>query len=590
MGGTSASIEEVAWAYALLNAVKHSGRARVGPVMGKIMAARPELRGRARELVPIVKRVVEEVNKLTPEEQERLLREKYSWVLEEAERRRGEGEKKLPPLPGAEEGRVVTRFAPNPDFVIHLGNARPAILSHEYARMYKGRFILRFEDTDPRIKTPLPEAYDAIREDLRWLGVRWDEEYIQSLRMEVYYEYAEKLIRLGGAYVDDNPADVFRKYRGEGRLADYPPRRRSVEENLELWEGMLEGRYAEGEAVLRVKTDPNHPDPSIRDWVAFRIIDTSKHPHPLTGDRYIVWPTYNFAAGVDDHLLGVTHILRAREHRQNTMKQEYLYRHMGWDYPSVIHFGRLRLEGFIMSKSLMKSLASEEGEVRIDDPRFATIAGLRRRGIDAETIRRVILDVGVKQTDASISYTNLASLNRSIIDPRARRLVAVLDPVTMVIDGLPEPIDAEIPYHPSRPEMGSRRLRMEAPRATVYIQRADAENLKPGSIVRLLEAVNVEVTGWRRGILYARYHSRGVEEARKASAPIIQWLPAGTRTRLTLLKPEGLDMDVLKGLVEDNPAVKPGDVVQLMRIGFARIDAVVATRDRRHVRAIYAHD
>lgn len=590
MAGIDASIEELARAYALLNAVKHSGKARVGPVMGKIMAARPELRSRAREVAAIVRRVVEEVNKLSPEEQKRLLSEKYSWVLEEAEKRKKTEEKRLPPLPGAEEGRVVTRFAPNPDFVIHLGNARPAILSHEYAVMYKGRFILRFEDTDPRTKTPLPEAYEAIREDLRWLGIRWDEEYIQSLRMEIYYEYARRLIELGGAYVDDKPAQVFREYRNSGRLSQYPPRLRSVEENLELWDKMLEGSYGEGEAVLRVKTDPDHPDPSIRDWVAFRIIDTSRYPHPLTGDKYIVWPTYNFAAGVDDHLLGVTHILRAREHRQNTMKQEYLYRYMGWRYPHVVHFGRLKLEGFIMSKSLMKSLAAEGEEVRLDDPRFATIAGLRRRGILPETIRRIIIDVGVKQTDASISYTNLASLNRSLVDPEARRLIAVIDPVQLVIHGVPEPVKAEIPYHPSKPDMGSRVLVLEAPTAKAYIQRSDAEQLKVGDMVRLMEAVNIVITRKTRDRVEAKYHSRSIEEARRASAPIIQWVPASTKTLVTILKPEGLRIETLQGLGEPEPKARIGEIVQFMRIGFARIDAIRRTSGQPEIVAIYAHD
>jgi len=589
-------VEELARAYALINAVEHGGKAQLGPVMGKLMAVRPEWRKYARDIASIVRRVVEEVNSLSLEEQKRLLEERYRAVLEEWERARRERaavEKKLPPLPGAVEGKVVTRFAPNPDFAIHLGNARPAVLSYEYARMYKGKFILRFEDTDPRIKAPLPEAYEAIREDLRWLGIRWDEEYIQSLRMEVYYEVARKLIERGGAYVDDMPGEEFRRYRDEGRLERYPPRLRSVEDNLELWDKMLEGAFGEGEAVLRVKTDPSHPDPSVRDWVAFRIIDTSRSPHPLVGDRYVVWPTYNFAAAVDDHLLGITHVLRAREHMQNTVKQIFLYKHMGWQYPHVIHFGRLKLEGMIMSKSAMKEIAGAEGLARIDDPRFATIAGLRRRGIVAETIKKIILDVGVKQTDASISYANLASLNRSIVDPKARRYMVVVDPIPLLVVDLPwEKKVFEIPFHPGQ-NLGSRRIVVEGPQTTLYISASDLSLLRRGAIVRLMEAFNIEIVEVGRELVKARYHSESLEEARRHRAQIIQWVPAKENVEVEVLKPEGLVLSREQGLGEPALAsASVGEICQFVRYGFVRIDQVLRgeSESRTRIVAIYAHD
>ncbi|RLE68260.1 MAG: glutamate--tRNA ligase, partial [Thermoprotei archaeon] len=191
--------EELALKYALLNAVKYGGRALVKPVVAKVLGELPELRSRAREVVKLVERIVEEVNQMSLEEQRRMLSETWPEALR-AER--GEEERGLPPLPGVKEhGTVVTRFAPNPDFVLHLGSARPAIISYEYARRYDGKFILRFEDTDPKTKSPMLEAYDMIREALEWLKLKWDEEYIQSLRMELYYEHARRLIELGGAYV-----------------------------------------------------------------------------------------------------------------------------------------------------------------------------------------------------------------------------------------------------------------------------------------------------------------------------------------------------------------------------------------------------
>jgi len=592
---TERSLEELVRGYALLNAVEHGGKAAVGPVMGKIMAERPDLRPRAREVAALARRIVEEVNKLSPGEQRRLLEESYSWVLEKRKSGKSVEEKQLPPLPGAVEGRVVTRFAPNPDFVIHLGNARPALLSYLYREMYRGRMVLRFEDTDPRTKTPLPEAYKLIRDDLHWLGVKWDKEYVQSMRMKIYYDLAGRLIEAGGAYVDDLPGEEFRRYRRAGRLAEYPPRTRSPEENLELWERMLRGDYGEGEAVLRVKTDPRHPDPSVRDWVAFRIIDTSRYPHPVVGDEYTVWPTYNFAAAVDDHLMGVTHILRAKEHMQNTVKQQFLYRYFGWEYPHVIHFGRLKLEDFIMSKSLLKSLLERGIGRGIDDPRFATIAGLRRRGITAEAIREIIVSVGVKYTDASISFKNLAAVNRSIVDNKAKRIMAVFNPVRLVVEAVPwDSLEVEIPFHPNG-RLGSRKIRLKAKNSTLelLIDGGDAARLaRQGRLIRLMEAFNVEIVEAGEEGLRGRYHSRGLEEARRAGAPIVQWVPAEGSLAAELLKPEGLDLLQLRGRVEPAAAgLESGEIVQLVRVGFARVEAVEPDEkgEPRKLVAVFAH-
>ncbi|BEP18509.1 glutamate--tRNA ligase [Pyrofollis japonicus] len=559
--------------------------------MGKIIAEKPELRRHAKEIARIVAEIVKEINSLSIDEQKRLLEEKYSWVLERRKSRE-EKEKTLPPLPGAVEGKVVTRFAPNPDFAIHLGNARPAILSYEYKVMYKGRFILRFEDTDPRTKTPLPEAYEAIREDLKWLGLKWDEEYIQSLRMSIYYDIARKLLERGCAYVDDKPSEEFRKYRNKGLLEKYPPRLRSPEENLELWDKMLQGYFDEGQAVLRIKTDPRHPDPSIRDWVAFRIINPELYPHPIVGDKYTVWPTYNLAAGVDDHLMGVTHILRAKEHMQNTEKQKYVYNCLGWKYPDVVHFGRLKLEGFIMSKSTLKKLYEAGAASGFDDPRFATIAGLRRRGFSPEAIRQIILEVGVKYTDASISFANLAAINRSIIDNHTKRIMAVINPVPLLVEGLPwSEKEFNIPFHPNG-KLGSRPIKVKGPTTTIYISSDDLKLVRNSKIVRLMEAFNIEVVEAEKTPLRARFHSLSVDEARKYGAPIIQWVPSENNISLLLMVPEGLDIEYRKGVAEEAiKTIRVGEVVQFVRIGFARIDSVEVD-DNNNVRkivAIYSH-
>ncbi|RLG77455.1 MAG: glutamate--tRNA ligase [Thermoprotei archaeon] len=577
-GGSSSfpfadEVKKLAYKYALLNAAKY-GKAREGPVISKIMGERPELRPYARDIVSIVREVVKEVNNLSLAEISARLKELGAVEIQKSEVKK----KTLPPLPNVDRwGYVKTRFAPNPDFLIHLGNARPALLSFLYAKMYKGKFVLRFEDTDPRIKTPIPEAYQRIRDDLRWLEVSWDEEYIQSLRMELYYSIAKKLIEIGGAYVDLCTPDEFRKYRSARRAC--PHRNMASEDSLELWDKMLEGYYGEGEAVVRVKTDLEHPDPSVIDWVAFRIIDTDNYPHPLTGSRYVVWPTYNFAAAVDDHFMGITHILRGREHAVNTVKQSFIYSRMGWRYPEVINLGRVNLEGFILSKSRIKELLNRYPHrfLGLDDPRFGTIASLRRRGILSDTIREIINNLGVKSSDATISWDNIAAINRRIADKRAKRIMFVAKPILLVLENLKLPYQIVLPFHPSA-NLGSRTYTITTPR--VYIQREDLEKLGKGDVVRLMGFANVVIKDidLERGEAKAIVESFDVSEARSVGAQIIQWVAEEHSAKAGLYVAEGLRLRKIRGLVESSiERLSVGEVVQLIRLGFARIDSLHPT-------------
>ena len=566
-------LERLVKGYVLKNAVKHGGKAKVGSVVSMILGDHPELKPRARDIARIAAKLIEEVNKLGLEEQRRLLEEEYPELAKERARVEKGQVQRLPPLPGAREGQVVTRFAPNPDFVIHLGNARPAILSDEYAKMYKGKMILRFEDTDPRTKRPLPEAYTLIKEDLKWLGVVWHEEYIQSDRMEIYYDIARKMVEKGCAYID-TCGEKSRELLRRGRYCetrDYP-----VEWQLEQLEKMIKGEYNEGEAVLRVKTDPRHPNPSVRDWVAMRIIDTEKYPHPRVGSKYKAWPTYNFAVSVDDHLMGVTHVLRGKEHQVNTEKQLYVYKCMGWEPPHFIHFGRLKLEGFIMSKSYIRRLLEENpGKfLGYDDPRFGTIAGLRRRGILPEAIRELIITVGVKKGDATISWANLAAVNRKLLDPRADRIMFVWEPVELAVE-MEDCREAKLPLHPDRPDR-TRTLRA-CPGDVLLLNRGDAARGE----VRLMGLGNFRIEG-RRLILV----NEALEYAREKRLPIVQWVPRDAAVPMIVLEPRGLDFEEYSGFAE--PTLRNYGIdsrLQLVRFGFVRIDEAMKV-----YKAFYIHD
>ncbi|BFH74446.1 glutamate--tRNA ligase [Sulfurisphaera javensis] len=563
-------IEELIYKYTLQNAYKHGGKAQEKAVVSKIFTERPDLRNKAREIAELTKKIVEKVNSMSIEEQEKELKDKYPELLEE--KKKEESSKKA--LPSIKvEGSFITRFAPNPDGPLHLGNARAAIISYEYTEMYKGSFILRFDDTDPKVKKPIKEAYDWIRQDLQWLGIKWNKEVKASERLDFYYSVAKELISKGFAYVDTCSEEEFKKMRDAGKPC--PNRLKSPEDNLALFEKMLIGEFKEGEAVVRIKTDLTLPDPSQRDWVLLRIVDVKKNPHPITGDKYWIWPTYNFASAVDDHDLGITHIFRGKEHEVNAEKQKWIYNYMGWKYPFVEEFGRLKLEGFMMSKSKIRTVL-EKG-VTIDDPRLPTLAGLRRRGILPETIKEIIITVGLKITDATISFDNLAALNRKKLDPIAKRLMFVPQPKEFLID-LPEPMTAKIPYNPSKPSE-FREITVN-PGDVIYLDKRDAEE---GAIIRLMELCNVKVIGNK-----LEFHSRGIEDAKKIGAKIIQWVKKSEAVNVEVIVPDpNEEKPPVVGYGEKEIGnLKVDEIVQFVRFGFVRVD----NKNENKISVIFSHE
>ncbi len=562
--------KEVIRKIALLNAVHYGGKAQFQPVLGKLLTEKPQLKAKIKELVPVINAIVKEVNGLSPEKQRRLVEEKWPEALV---KEKVEVEKVLPPLRNVDKyERVVTRFAPNPDCMIHLGNARAIILCDEYAKMYKGSFRLRFEDTDPRLKRSALPFYDAIRDDLKWLGCSWDMEAIQSDRLPIYYAHAETLLKNGGAYVCTCTQAKFHKLVTAKKPC--PCRSLSPKENLARWKRMLDGSYKEGEAVVRVKTDLSHPNPAVRDWPALRIINPKRYPHPRVGGKFRVWPLYNFSAGIDDHLMGVTHIIRGKEHLTNQVRQEYMYRHLGWKYPEAIHYGRMKIAGGLLSKSKIVEGVRKGLFTGWDDPRLATFIALKKRGILPETIRRVIADIGPKTVDVTLSWDNIYAINRKLIDSLANRYFFVSNPRKIVVKNVSRQVTAKLALHPDHPERGFRSFKVKPVKgeAAFWISSQDVSLLKTGGFVRFIGLFNVQVENVREGVIEAFYHSKRHEEAKRLRAPLIHWVPAETGVPCEVVMP---DATVARGIAEDTcKQLKPNDIIQFERFGFVRIDSV----------------
>ena len=488
-------------------------------------------------------------------------------------------------MPNADKyAEIVTRFSPNPDCVLHLGSARAIILSHEYARIYNGKFILRFEDTDPKIKKPSLEFYDSIRQDLEWLDCKVDEEYIQSDRLPIYYEYTEKLIRRGNAYICECPPEEFRKKIIAKEPC--PCRMLSAEENLERWNRMLSGGYSEGQAVVRVKTDLENPNPAVRDWPALRVIDTKKYPHPRVGSKYIVWPLYNLAAGIDDHLLGMTHIIRGKEHYTNMVRQKYMYEYLGWKYPEAIHYGRLKVTGADLSKSKIVAGIKAGSYTGFDDPRLGTFAALRKRGITPEAIKKMIIEVGIKPNDVTLSWENLFSYNRKILDATSSRYFFVAEPIELKVLQVPKSFHAKLPLHPEKPERGFRKYTV-APQGndkavSFWISKKDTEGMEAGKAIRLMELFNIKIENKTGNSVTATFTSESYEDVRKIKVQLIQWIPKREEFACQIVMP---DASVTEGFAESAcKKLKPDAIIQFERFGFTRIDEV-----NQKIIAYYAH-
>ncbi len=541
--------------YALQNAVKYKKTPQAGAVIGKVLA-NPEYRSMAREITQLVNEALVEIEQMTPVAREKQLNEIAPELIAELKEKK-EPDKGLPPL--ELDGALVMRFAPNPNGPPTLGSARGIVVNSEYTKKYNGKLIIRFDDTDPATKRPMLEAYTWYLEDCEWLGAKPDEVVIASDRIPKYYEVAQELIKRDGAYVCFCGQETFKALKDAKNAC--PHREQGIEKNLEFWKKMLACDYKEQEAVLRIKTDIAHKDPAIRDWVAFRIIKTP-HPRHEVNDKYCAWPLLDFEGAVEDHLLGTTLIIRGKDLMDSETRQKYIYKYMGWQYPKTLHWGRVQIHEFgKLSTSGIKKAIAEGIYTGWDDPRLPTIRAIKRRGIMPEALRKYMLELGLGETDISMSLDTLYAENRKLIDPIANRYFFVWNPVLLEVKGA-EPKIAKAPLHPSKKEM------REIPAGTtVLVCRDDVEKLAVGERLRLKDLYNIEITGVLP--LSAKFIGTDMDLVKKEKARIIHWAPTDG-IKVKVLSPDG----EFSGVGEHGIGKELDNVVQFERFGFVRIDSV----------------
>ena len=382
------NLKQIAKAYALKNAIAHDGKCQQGAVLSGLFAEGLK-REDVKKYIRDVNEIVKEVNKLSLEEQ-KILFEKHSNEISEREVKEG-----LEELPNVPKTGVITRFGPNPSGPLHIGHAISNVISSLYVRKYGGKFYVRIEDTNP--EKVVKECYKTFKQDCDWLFGNVAGYIIQSDRNEIYYKYAEKLIKSGDAYVCICPAEKFRGIISGKK--ECPCRKKSVKENLEDWKKMLDKKgFKPGEAVLRFKSNINHPNPALRDFPLARINLT---PHPRQKKKYRVWPMMFLAVAVDDIEYGMTHIIRGKEHRDNAERQKLIYAALGLEkkFPWTFFMGRIKFTDLNLGKRFIQAAVKEGKYSGWDDERLPTLASLRKRGYKPEAFWKLAEQRGLTEVD-----------------------------------------------------------------------------------------------------------------------------------------------------------------------------------------------
>ncbi|MDQ6595978.1 glutamine--tRNA ligase/YqeY domain fusion protein [Bacillus salipaludis] len=385
---------------------------------------------------------------------------------------------------------VVTRFPPEPNGYLHIGHAKSIIINFGLADDFNGKTNLRFDDTNP-LKEDV-EFVNSIKEDVKWLGFEWDDLFFASNYFEEMYSRAVLLINKGLAYVDDLTADEIREYRGTltepGKESPY--RKRSIEENLELFEKMRAGKFGNGEKVLRAKIDMSSPNINLRDPVIYRIAHATHHN---TGDKWCIYPMYAFAHPLEDAIEGVTHSICTIEFEDQRPLYNWVVEQCEMENtPQQIEFGRLNITNTVMSKRKLKQLVEEEYVDGWDDPRLPTISGMRRRGFTPESIRNFVRETGVSKGSGVVDSQMLEHFVREDLKLKAPRTMGVINPLKVVITNYPEGqielLDAEI--NPENPEMGMRKIPFSR---EIYIEQDDFMEDPPKKYFRLFPGNEVRL-------------------------------------------------------------------------------------------------
>ncbi|MCY4491595.1 MAG: glutamate--tRNA ligase [Thaumarchaeota archaeon] len=547
---------------ALQNAFEHGGNTRDKIILSKLLGIRPELRGSMKEVAPQVSDIVTSINAMSITEQEAEIAKCFPDVLIPKEKTVKQDA--FPELTDAKHGMVVTRFPPEPNGYPHIGHAKAAIINTEYAKMYGGKCILRMDDTNPEAERM--EYHAAIKVGLEWLGIKFEEIKNTSDDMELFYEKGLELVQSRNAYVCTCKKETISKNRRERKackcsMAD-------IDKNIKGWEKMFE-KFKPGEAVIRFRGDISSDNAVMRDPVLFRIIDEK---HYTLGEKYRVWPSYDFAVAIEDSTDGVTHAFRSKEFELREELTISILDKLDMRKPNQGFFSRLEFKGMPISKRILKPLIDEGKVSWYDDPRLPTLEALKRRGIKPEAIKKFIISLGMTKANTLAPFDALEAFNRGMVDGSSIRLFMVREPKKITIKNIPF-TSVDVPNHPIE-NMGSREIDVDG---NFLIDGADAVKLVSGSRVRFMGLGDVLITSAESNIEgeFVKGEASGLQK--------IHWVPEKTSHKIMIQIPGPLFVDEqfnedsleeVKAFVEPHyMQLNDGDEIQFVRFGYCKKDS-----------------
>ncbi|MCL4365386.1 MAG: glutamate--tRNA ligase [Candidatus Marsarchaeota archaeon] len=549
--------------YAIKNAMDY-GKASAGNVLNKIIFIYPELKPEMKALSKEVATIVGEVNSLGKE----AVGSEYSGYSEEfsaadAEKAKNSAKPKFI-LEGVSEGDFVGRASPEPSGYAHMGHAKQALLNHEFSRIYKGKVYLYFDDTNP--EKCRQEYVDAIKRDFLWLGIKFDKEYYASDNVEKMYDYARQLIKSGRACVCQCDREEMKKNRMSGTECSH--RRQDLGRNIDLFEDMIAGRFEEGQAVVRFNGNISSQNTVLRDPVMLRIVNL---PHYRQGAKYHVWPLYDFNTPIMDSINGITDIIRSKEYELRDELTREILGALHLRVPRMHIEARLNIKGNVVQKRVIRKLIADGLVKKWDDPRLMTIMSLRRRGVQPEALRKFVLRFGMSHTDSTVSIDMLLAENKKIIEPLAKHLFFVKDPIKLTVNGIDRE-SVSLKLHPSGDLM-----REYSVGNTFYISGEDAKGLAKGNSMRLKDLMDIDIlSNGTEGIIASK-------SAMQAKGKIVQWVSEGNHLACSVLIPgeivDGNDnfnpnsLATVHGYVEGYAkGLEEHDIVQFERFGYCILD------------------
>ena len=556
--------EEFVSTQALENAINFKGKANPKVLLGKSISKFPDIKSNVGEYANIINGIVDDVNSMTIEEQNDKLRELNPDFFDRKKEKK-EVQKKdgLPNLPDTENG-VVVRIEPAPSGHLHLGHLFPIVANYELKKKYGGKFIVRIADTNPdNIDI---SNYDKVIDDIKWIcDGEIDEIFYQSERVPIYYKYLRQLAQINKIYVCNCDSETFKSYTDNCEMC--PHAKMNFDTQKEKFEKFMKEELKD--SVLRFRGDIKHKNPAMRSFTLARI---NENKHAKVGHKYKVWPTMNIAVAIDDVLMGLTHVIRGKDHEINMERQMLIHKALGMKSPNYFHIGRMKFVDMELSKTKLAQMIEKEEFSGWDDPRVPSVLSYRKRGYRAEAFRKFILSLGISKRDSKITseeyHKGLDYFNKQILETESDRCFFVHNPKTLHIlnvDDFPSK-EIKLNKHPDDSSRGFREFRVES---DWLIDGLDFDNLSASDKLRLKHMGNFEIIEKESNVMRVKFISKEYSKDFKFKRNI-HYVPFRDNEEVEVFL---TDNSRLKGFTENLHNLKEGSSIQFERFGFVRFDS-----------------